>query len=345
MAVSLEPAPLEPMEARSQDDLPEGPGWQFEPKWDGFRCLALRRAGRVDLRAKSGKPLGRYFPDIVEGLDALHERDFLLDGELAIAVGTSLSFEALQLRLHPAESRVRKLAAQSPAFLIAFDLLRLGERDLSTSPLRARRSELERFHHRHSGSSVLRLSPATQNRATARRWLAKVGGAIDGVVAKRLDEPYAPGERAMIKVKRLRSADCVVGGFRRERGSKLVASILLGLYDEAGLLHHVGFVSALAETDKPALTKKLERLVGSSAFSGRAPGAPSRWSRERSSEWTPLRPELVVEVRYDHATGDRLRHGATVLRWRPDKAARQCGLDQLGHEARPGVLVRGLLRA
>ena len=345
MAVSLEPAPLEPMEARSQDDLPEGPGWQFEPKWDGFRCLALRRAGRVDLRAKSGKPLGRYFPDIVEGLDALHERDFLLDGELAIAVGTSLSFEALQLRLHPAESRVRKLAAQSPAFLIVFDLLRLGERDLSTSPLRARRSELERFHHRHSGSSVLRLSPATQNRATARRWLAKVGGAIDGVVAKRLDEPYAPGERAMIKVKRLRSADCVVGGFRRERGSKLVASILLGLYDEAGLLHHVGFVSALAETDKPALTKKLERLVGSSAFSGRAPGAPSRWSRERSSEWTPLRPELVVEVRYDHATGDRLRHGATVLRWRPDKAARQCGLDQLGHEARPGVLVRGLLRA
>lgn len=345
MAVSLEPAPLEPMEARSQDDLPEGPGWQFEPKWDGFRCLALRRAGRVDLRAKSGKPLGRYFPDIVEGLDALHERDFLLDGELAIAVGTSLSFEALQLRLHPAESRVRKLAAQSPAFLIVFDLLRLGERDLSTSPLRARRSELERFHHRHSGSSVLRLSPATQNRATARRWLAKVGGAIDGVVAKRLDEPYAPGERAMIKVKRLRSADCVVGGFRRERGSKLVASILLGLYDEAGLLHHVGFVSALAETDKPALTKKLERLVGSSAFSGRAPGAPSRWSRERSSEWTPLRPELVVEVRYDHATGDRLRHGATVLRWRPDKAARQCGLDQLGHEARPGVLLRQLLSA
>jgi ATP-dependent DNA ligase len=333
------------MEARLVAALPEDPGWQFEPKWDGFRCLAFRSGDQVDLRAKSGKPLVRYFPEIVAGLRAVPLDPFVLDGELAIAQGEVLSFDALQMRLHPAESRIRKLAHETPAFVILFDALALpGRPDLAKSPLADRRAALEQAYAAASGNPYLRLSPFTTARTEAQRWLDRAGGAIDGIVAKRIDEGYLPGERAMLKVKRMRTADCVVGGFRYERGSKLVGSLLLGLYNDAGKLDHVGFTSAIADRDKPTLTKKLEKLIGPPGFDGNAPGAPSRWSTERSTEWQPLKSKLVVEVRYDHVTGDRFRHGTSIVRWRPDKAPRQCTMEQLGREARPGKLLAQMMR-
>jgi ATP-dependent DNA ligase len=334
-----------PMEAHLIAALPDEPGWQFEPKWDGFRCLAFRSGGEVDLRAKSGKPLGRYFPEIVAGLRDVPLDPFVLDGELAIAQGDVLSFDALQMRLHPAESRIRKLAHETPAFLILFDALALpGRPDLTKSPLSERRAALEEAYAAAAGNPFLRLSPFTRRRAEAQRWLDKAGGAIDGVVAKRVDQPYQPGERAMLKVKRMRTADCVVGGFRYERDSELVGSLLLGLYNDAGKLDHVGFTSGLARSDKPALTKKLEKLIGPPGFDGNAPGAPSRWSTERSTQWQPLQATLVVEVRYDHVTGDRFRHGTSIVRWRPDKAPQQCGMEQLGREARPGKLIAQMMQ-
>jgi ATP-dependent DNA ligase len=333
------------MEARLAAALPEEGGWQFEPKWDGFRCLAFRSGEQVDLYAKSGKPLARYFPEIVAGLRDVPLDPFLLDGELAIAQGDILSFDALQMRLHPAESRIRKLAQETPAFLILFDALALpGRPDLAKSPLSQRRAALEEAYATAAGNPYLRLSPYTGRRTEAQLWLDKAGGAIDGVVAKRTDEPYRPGERAMLKVKRMRTADCVVGGFRYEGDSELVGSLLLGLYNEAGKLDHVGFTSAIADRDKPALTKKLEKLIGPPGFDGNAPGAPSRWSTERSTEWQPLKPRLVVEVRYDHVTGNRFRHGTSIVRWRPDKAPRQCGMEQLGQEARPGKLIAKMMQ-
>jgi ATP-dependent DNA ligase len=330
---------IEPMEARLVDELPDGDGWQFEPKWDGFRCLAFRAGDTAELHAKSGKPLARYFPDMVAVLGGLSADCFVLDGELAIPVGDSLSFDALQMRLHPAASRVRKLAVETPAILILFDcLVAPGGESLIAAPLTARRAALERFYRSLDRVVGLRLSPATADRAQAERWLAAAGGALDGVVAKRRDEPYRPGERAMLKVKRLRTADCVVGGFRYAQGRDEVGSLLLGLYDEEGRLDHVGFTSAIHANERAALTRRLEKLVAPPGFTGRAPGGPSRWSNERSGEWQPLKPELVVEVRYDHVTGDRFRHGTALLRWRPDKAPRQCTFAQLTAEARPGRL-------
>jgi len=338
-------ASLAPMEAHLVAELPGESGWQFEPKWDGFRCLAFRSGVDVDLRAKSGKPLARYFPEIVAGLRDVPLDPFVLDGELAIAQGAALSFDALQMRLHPAESRIRKLAHETPAFLILFDALALpGRPDLKNAPLTERRAALEDAYAEAAGNPYLRLSPFTRRHSDAQRWLDKAGGAIDGVVAKRIDEPYRPGERAMLKVKRMRTADCVVGGFRYERDSDLVGSLLLGLYNDAGKLDHVGFTSAIADRDKPALTKKLEKLIGPPGFDGNAPGAPSRWSTERSAGWQPLKPKLVIEVRYDHVTGDRFRHGTSIVRWRPDKAPRQCTMEQLGREARPGKLIVQMMR-
>jgi ATP-dependent DNA ligase len=339
------PAFIEPMEARSVDALPDDPGWQFEPKWDGFRCLAVKAGEAVELFAKSGKPLGRYFPEMVELVRSLRGEHFVLDGELAIPIGDSLSFDALQMRLHPAESRVRKLAAETPAILILFDLLMAPDgENLLAAPLTERRAVLEKFFAL-AERPRLRLSPITRDRAEAQRWLDKAGGALDGVIAKRLDGPYEPGERAMLKVKRLRSADCVVGGFRYGTNSKKVGSLLLGLYNDEGKLDHVGFTSTIHDSDRAALTEKLEGLRAPPGFSGKAPGGPSRWSTERSGEWEPLRPELVVEVRYDHVSGDRFRHGTKLLRWRPDKAPRQCTVAQLELEARPGKLVEKILEA
>jgi ATP-dependent DNA ligase len=325
------------MEALLAAELPEGDGWQYEPKWDGFRCLARRDGGEVTLTSKSGKPLGRYFPDVVEMIGGLKDRDFLLDGELIIPVGDALSFDALQLRLHPAESRVRKLAAEHPAELMLFDLLELGGKDLLAQPLAKRREELERFFARNLAPR-LHLSPVTHDRRTAMKWLERSGGALDGVIAKRTALEYRSGERAMVKVKQQRTADCVVGGFRYAEKKKEVGSLLLGLYDGEGLLNHVGFTSAIAAKDRPALTAKLEKLIHPPGFTGNAPGGPSRWNSERSMAWEPVKPVLVAEVRYDQVTGRRFRHGTGFVRWRPDKDPRQCTFDQLAPELRPSEL-------
>jgi ATP-dependent DNA ligase len=330
---------LAPMEAKLVDALPADPGWQFEPKWDGFRCLAFRVRKAVALSSKSGKPLNRFFPEVVAMLARIAAEDWVLDGELIIPLGDALSFEALQARLHPAESRVRKLAAETPAQFMLFDCLRAPRRSLHDKPLSERRAALEALQ-RAAAEPGLPLSPVTLDPAIAERWLRDSGGALDGVVAKRLDGPYAPGERAMLKVKQRRTADCVVGGFRYDQAGKHVASLLLGLYDDDGLLNHVGFTSGIANADRPALTAKLEKLIEQPGFTGRAPGGPSRWSTERSADWQPLRPKLVAEVVYDQVTGDRFRHGTRLLRWRPDKRPDQCRMDQLQYELRPAELAQ-----
>ncbi|WP_027168542.1 ATP-dependent DNA ligase [Mesorhizobium sp. WSM3224] len=325
------PLPLstQPMEARTAEALPwdNGP-WQYEPKWDGFRCLAFKDAKTVDLRAKSGKPLGRYFPELIAALSALTATEFVVDGEIVIE--GHASFDALQMRLHPAESRIRKLSRETPAQLVLFDMLAgPGGQSLIELPLQDRRDAAADFVAK-AQSKALRLSPATTSLATADRWLKDAGsGSGDGVVAKRLNDPYRPGERAMVKVKRLRTADCVVGGFRHLNGTRQVGSLLLGLYNDSGLLDHVGFTSTIANDERAVLTQKLEKLRGGLGFTGKAPGGPSRWSTDRSGEWEPVRPELVVEVRFDHVTGNRFRHGTRLLRWRPDKAPRQCTFEQI----------------
>jgi ATP-dependent DNA ligase len=326
---------ITPMEAKLVDALPPGEGWQFEPKWDGFRCIAIRESADVRLISKSGKPLGRYFPEVVAMLEALGEQHFILDGELIIPVGTRLSFEALQLRLHPAESRVHKLSAETPAQFMLFDLLALDGEMLAGEPLAERRAALKQFHGKHGSASLL-LSPATTDCDQARAWLARSGGALDGVVAKRLDEPYRPGERAMLKVKQLRTADCVVGGFRYATGKKQVGSLLLGLFGADGKLHHVGFCPPPG--DKAELTGRLEAIVEPPGFTGDAPGGPSRWNRHRDMSWQPLRWELIAEVKYDQVTGRRFRHATRFLRWRPDKTPEQCGFDQLIGELRPAEM-------
>jgi ATP-dependent DNA ligase len=326
-----------PMEAKLVDALPDEPGWQYEPKWDGFRAIASRAGNAVEIMSKSGKSLARYFPEIVAALAATGSRDYVLDGELILPVGDVLSFNALQARLHPAESRIAKLSRETPAQLMLFDCLALDGAILIDRPLMERRGTAEHFHTRE-GNAVLLLSPRTFKVGEAKAWLAASGGALDGVIAKALDEPYVSGERAMRKVKQHRTADCVVGGFRRAKDGPQVASLLLGLYDDAGQLNHVGFTSALAKEDKPALTHRLEALIEPPGFTGKAPGGPSRWNNGRESEWHPLRPELVVEVSYDQVTGDRFRHGTGLVRWRPDKAPEQCQMDQLQYELRPSQL-------
>ncbi|MDX8498857.1 ATP-dependent DNA ligase [Mesorhizobium sp. VK4C] len=325
------PPDTPPMEARTADALPEDRGaWQYEPKWDGFRCLAFKGVEAVDLRAKSGKPLGRYFPELTAMLHGLDAKDFVVDGEIVIEIEGRASFDVLQMRLHPAESRIRKLSVETPAQLVLFDMLvAAGGKSLLEKTLVDRRAALEDFVAKANTAS-LRLSPSTTNLAAAKRWLQGAGhGSTDGIVAKALAEPYRPGDRAMIKVKRLRTADCVVGGFRYLNGKRQVGSLLLGLYNERGLLDHVGFTSTIGNDERTAITDKLEKLRGGSGFSGKAPGGPSRWSTERSGKWEAVRPELVVEVRFDHVTGDRFRHGTKLLRWRPDKAPRQCTFEQI----------------
>jgi ATP-dependent DNA ligase len=325
------------MEALLAGELPEGEGWQYEPKWDGFRCLALRDGDAVTLTSKSGKPLARYFPEVVEMLLRTKEKSFLLDGELIIAIGDALSFDALQLRLHPAESRIRKLSAQTPAELMAFDLLETGGKSLTGESLGERRKALEAFFAINQVPG-LHLSPVTTDRDSALGWLRRSGGALDGVIAKRLTQEYRSGERAMVKVKQQRTADCVVGGFRYAERKKEVGSLLLGLYADDGGLHHVGFTSAIPAKERPSLTEKLESLIQAPGFTGNAPGGPSRWNTERSRAWEPLKPVLVAEVRYDQVTGQRFRHGTGFLRWRPDKDPKQCTFEQLAPELRPSEL-------
>ena len=325
------------MEALLAAELPEGKGWQFEPKWDGFRCLARRDGDEVTLTSKSGKPLARYFPEVAEMLRGLKTRQFLLDGELIIPVGDALSFEALQLRLHPAERRVRRLSKETPAELMVFDLLELDGKSLVARPLTERREHLEKFFRKNAVPG-LELSPVTREREVALDWLERSGGALDGVIAKRVGQDYRSGERAMIKVKQIRTADCVVGGFRYAEKKKEVGSLLLGLYGDDGLLHHVGFTSAFKNEDRSQLTKKLEKLIAPPGFTGDAPGGPSRWNTERTTQWQPLKPVLVVEVKYDQVTGQRFRHGTAIVRWRPDKDPQQCRFDQLAPELRPSEL-------
>jgi len=324
------------MEARSVDAIPQGVQWQYEPKWDGFRGLLFRDREKIALRSKSGEDLARYFPELIAAACRLKARTFMLDGEIVVPHGKTFSFDDLLQRIHPAASRIKKLSQQTPALFLAFDLLATEDhKDLSTQPLADRRKALEIFARRQFKSAPsFRLSPATRSFTAAKKWLAKTAGGCDGVIAKRLDLPYQAGNRdGMQKIKNLRSADCVVGGFRYAtrplKGKKVVGSLLLGLYDSRGLLHHVGFTSAIKQDEKLVLTPRLEALVAAPGFTGNAPGGPSRWSTERSAEWHPLKPELVVEVAYDHFSGERFRHGTALLRWRPDKAPRQCTLDQL----------------
>lgn len=318
---------IAPMEARSAESPPDDDGWWFEPKWDGFRCLAIRKGGVVELQAKSGKPLGRYFPEVVANLLLVEGDDFILDGELLIETEGGYSFEALQMRLHPSESRIRKLAAATPASFVLFDMLRSNGSDLVPLPLADRRAHLVSVVNGIPKGLPISLTEGTAKRDIAQGWLQS--GTMEGIIAKRLDEPYRPGERAMVKVKRLRTADCVVGGFRYATNSKLVGSLLLGLYNDRGLLDHVGFTSGLAAADKPELTRRLEGLRGAPGFTGDAPGGPSRWATERSTQWVPLRPEMVVEVSFDHVSGGRFRHGTRLIRFRPDKAPQQCRMEQI----------------
>jgi ATP-dependent DNA ligase len=336
--------PYLPMEALSVSEIPEGPNWQYEPKWDGFRCLAFRDGESVKLQSKAGQPLGRYFPELIEQFLELSPKKFVLDGEIVVPVDGNLSFDDLLLRIHPAASRIKKLAAENPASFIAFDLL-VTDRgtSLTKQQLRERRPRLEGFADRYfTKRSQVRLSPATTELAVVRRWFANVGGGLDGIIAKELDEPYHSGERrGMVKVKQLRTVECVVGGFRYASKGKLVGSLLLGLYNDEGLLDHVGFCSSLTTEQKKELTPKLEKLVKKPGFTGQAPGGPSRWSTERSAQWQPLAPKLVIEVQYDHFTGGRFRHGTKFLRWRPDKAPAQCTTDQLeGAKASPLLLLK-----
>lgn len=323
------------MEARTVESIPEDEGWQYEPKWDGFRCLAFRDGKNVKLQSKSGQPLERYFPELVDAALAVQADRFVVDGEIIVPIDGALSFDDLLQRIHPAESRIRKLAVETAAQVILFDLLvdENGE-SIVDLPLSVRRRRLEKFAKSFlRGNKTLRMTPATTELAVVRKWFKAVGSGLDGVIAKRLDMAYMSGDRTgMVKVKHRRTADCVVGGFRYAEKARVIGSMLLGLYDDDGLLHHVGFTSSFTAKQRAEFTPKLEKLIRKPGFTGQAPGGPSRWSTKRSTEWEPLAPKLVVEVEYDHFTNGRFRHGTKLLRWRPDKPPGQCTLDQVGPE-------------
>ena len=323
----------EPMEATLKDELPRDPGWQYEPKWDGFRCITFRDCDEFQLQSKSGRPLSRYFPEILEALHKLEAKRFVIDSEIVIPAGDEFSFDDLLQRIHPAESRIKKLSRETPAVMIVFDMLvDTKGKSLVDEPLAVRREELEQFAREYlQGNGQIILSPATTDAAVTDDWLSKMGNRLDGIVAKRIDLPYQSGNRkGMLKIKKMRTVDCVIGGFRYASGSKkALGSLLLGLYDENGLLNHVGFSSSFTSKEKPDLLKTVEPLIEPPGFTGQAPGGPSRWSTERSTQWEPLAPQLVAEVTYDHFTNGRFRHGCRFLRWRPDKAPHQCTYDQI----------------
>ena len=325
-------SPIEPMEAALVSKLPVGSEWQYEPKWDGFRCIAFREGKEVFLQSKSCKPLNRYFPELVAALRSLRVDRFVLDGEILILSKKGSDFDQLLQRIHPAASRVKRLSEEHPAHFEIFDFLS-DDRGVSllTEPLLERRRKLELFANRYfARNSLLELSPMTTSVSIAGKWLKKQQSPLDGIVAKRRDLPYAEGARsAMQKFKRIRTADCVVGGFRYAgKARNAVGSLLLGLY-ESSLLHHVGFASGIKAGYRISLLKKLKPLVQPPGFTGRAPGGPSRWSTSRSAQWQPLKPELVIEVSFDHVTASRFRHGTRILRWRPDKSPRQCKMNQI----------------
>jgi ATP-dependent DNA ligase len=331
--------PYPPMDAHPAAEIPEGEEWQYEPKWDGFRCLAFRDGAEVELQSKAGKPLTRYFPDLVAALMSLKAKQFVLDGEIIIPVDGEPSFDELLQRIHPAASRVKLLAEQHPCLFVVFDLL-VNERGVALvdRPLEQRRLELERWAKKLLPVPGIALSPVTRDFEQARRWFQQMRGSLDGVIAKRVNLPYQDGTReGMQKIKNHRTADCVIGGFRYGSNSKLVGSLLLGLYDDAGLLDHVGFTSGIATAERKAITRKLEALIEAPGFTGRAPGGPSRWSKREMGDWEPLAPKLVIEVEYDHFTGHRFRHGTKLLRWRPDKAPLQCSIRQVERETKSAL--------
>jgi ATP-dependent DNA ligase len=366
--------PYPPAEAKSVDSLPHESGWLYEPKWDGFRCLAFRQGDEVVLQSKAGQPLGRYFPEIVAALLALPARKFVLDGEIVIRSGAGLDFDALLQRIHPAASRIQRLSQETPSTYMVFDLLVDGQgRSLAARPLSARRMALQEFAtanigaepHRERGkkggsktilnTERILLSPASADFATAEKWMREgAASGWDGVVAKRLDCEYMSGERTgMVKIKRIRTADCVVGGFRwarakasvsgakeskanptdaknMKRPTEEVGSLLLGLYNKNGELDHIGFSASFTREERTKLKPILEPLMGGEGFSGKAPGGPSRWTRDaRDTEWFPLKPKLVGEFQYDHFSGGRFRHGTKFLRWRPEKKPEQCTMEQI----------------
>jgi ATP-dependent DNA ligase len=345
--------PLAPMLSSAAAALPQGEGWLFEPKWDGFRTLVFRDGDEILLQSRDEKPMNRYFPELGAPLAAALPERCVLDGEIVIAGPDGLDFEALLLRIHPAESRVKLLASQTPASYVAWDLLAIGNEDLRGTPLAKRRERLEKVLAK--AVAPVHLSPATHDRKLAEDWFSRFEGAgLDGVMAKRLDEPYQAGERTMIKVKHRRTADCVVAGFRwhKNGAGTMVGSLLLGLYDKKGTLHHVGVTAAFTTEVRKKLVAELAPLRknaladhpwrdwaaaqeeasargGSNKAAQRLPGATSRWNRGKDLSWEPLRPERVVEVAYDHMQGDRFRHAAQFVRWRPDKRPQDCRYDQL----------------
>jgi ATP-dependent DNA ligase len=327
------------MEARSVDAIPQGREWQYEPKWDGFRCLAFRDGSKIDLQSKSQKSLSRYFPELLQALKALKAKSFVLDGEIVIPVDGNLSFDDLLMRIHPAASRVEKLSQDTPCVFIVFDLLvDQNGKDVTILPLRERRAKLETFIAKFRAvNGLLELSPFTRELKKASQWF-HAGVGLDGIVAKRTDLPYQSGNRkGMQKIKKQRTADCVVGGFRYLENKKLIGSLLLGLYNTKGLLDHVGFTSSIRQENRAAWTKKLEALVKPPGFTGKAPGGLSRWSTKHSAEWQPVENKLVVEVQFDHFTGGRFRHGTKFLRWRPEKAPKLCTIDQVRLENRSAL--------
>ena len=322
------------MLAKAADTLPEGQEWLYEPKWDGFRALVFYDGEMAYLQSRDLKPLGRYFPELAAGLETALPGPMVLDGEVVIATDHGLDFDALQMRIHPAESRVRMLSEQTPSSFVAFDLLAHGKDDLRETPFAERRKRLEATLKK-VGVPVY-LTPAMKDRALAQDWFERFEGAgLDGVIAKRLDEPYRPGARAMIKVKHLRTVDCVVGGFRWNRGEEgnSVGSLLLGLYDAQGVFHHVGHTSSFKANEKRELVSFLDSYIsedGDTSFGrGRTPGEPSRWTGGRDMTWVRLRPELVCEVTFDYLQGNRFRHAATFRRWRKDKPPTECTFDQI----------------
>jgi ATP-dependent DNA ligase len=335
--------PIEPMLAKLADELPLGEGFLYEPKWDGFRAIVFRGGSDVFIQSRDLRPLDRYFPELHEVFLTGLPDGCVVDGEIVIVTRDGLDFDALQLRLHPAASRVAKLAQETPASFVAFDLLASDGRDLSAEPQRVRRALLEQaLGH---VAPPIHVTPMTRDRAVAAEWLARFEGAgLDGVIAKPADGAYQPGKRAMIKVKHARTADCVVAGFRLHKsGPDAVGSLLLGLYDDRGRLQHVGVTSSFTMAMRRQLVGELAPLrtdalaehpwrewaQAESSAKGRMPGAQSRWSAGKDLSWEPLRIERVCEVKYDHLQGDRFRHAATFLRWRPDKQPRDCRYDQL----------------
>jgi ATP-dependent DNA ligase len=322
--------PYPPMEAKRVSSIPTGDRWLFEPKWDGFRAVIFRDSDEVAIQSKAGQPLARYFPEIVEAMLSLKAKEFILDGEIVVPIEGRLSFDHLLQRIHPAEKRIRKLAAETPSNFFAFDLLALKSKNFTTLPIEERREKLNAFFE-NVDHELLHLSPATTERKVALQWFEKFGTfGLDGVMAKRLGEPYHSGDReGMVKVKHLKTADCVVGGFRYGEGTKYVGSLLLGLYDDEGRLVYIGHSSSIKKDDRADLTKRLESMRAENPFEVRVPGGPSRWATAKSSEWEPVRPELVCEVEFDYFSQGRFRHGSKFLRWRPDKLPSQCTMEQV----------------